>query len=138
MKIKVAAIATAGAITLTGIPWQRAQANPALAVPGAAACVASVGCVVAVVVIAGIAYYAITYEGEQTRYVPMLDDPESAVEYWEGKTFAGSLGEAESNCEKQAEEMTRSGGSLVRSLGAEHVSGTLYKCKYQSEVPSDD
>jgi hypothetical protein len=127
------AIALSSCLVITGLSPRPARANPAV-LPAAAACVASVGCVLAVVVITGITYYAITYEGEETQYVPMIDDPDAEVEYWEGETFANSLEEANTKCRQQAENMTRSGGSLVESQGAEQISGKLYKCKYKSEV----
>jgi hypothetical protein len=34
--------------------------------------------------------------------------------------------------------MTRNGRGVVRSLGAIHVSGRYYKCRFTSEVPNED
>jgi hypothetical protein len=67
----------------------------------------------------------------------MIDDPDARQEEWRDKTFAGSQEEATSKCRRLAEQMSK-GGSLVRSLGATHISGRLYECRFISEVPQND
>lgn len=64
---------------------------------------------------------------------PMIDDPDARTEDWEDDMFANSPEEAESKCRQKAENLT-SGGALVRSLGAKHISGKLYKCQFVTEV----
>lgn len=64
----------------------------------------------------------------------MLDDPDAMQEEWEGETFADSLEQATSKCRQQAENMSNR-GAVVRSLGAIHVRGKYYKCRFSTEVP---
>lgn len=64
---------------------------------------------------------------------PMIDDPEAKTEDWEDEMFANSPQEAESKCRQKAEILSQNGG-VVRSNGAIHVSGKLYRCKFTSEV----
>lgn len=133
---RFAAIATAGTVTLSAMPVQRASANPALVAPAAAACVASVGCILAIVVIAGVTYYAITYDGEETQYVPMIDNPDAGSEEWIDYVWADTQTEAMRKCQEIADNATRSGGSTVSVVGqpTKVGRGKRWQCNFRGET----
>jgi hypothetical protein len=70
--------------------------------------------------------------------MPMLDNPDAKKETWEDQEFADSQEEAESKCRSRAERLTASGSSVIRSTGAKHVSGKLFMCQFESEVPNEE
>ncbi|MBD2110887.1 MULTISPECIES: hypothetical protein [Cyanophyceae] len=108
----------AAALTVSGalVMGQAAQvrANP-VAVPAVAACVASVGCVVGVVAIAGVTYWVLSNNGQELR-IPVLSytpNPEQQVEDWEDYVWADNEQQVRRKCSLLAEQYTGQGGSLV-------------------------
>jgi hypothetical protein len=124
------AIALSTSLIITSLPPRSAKANPAV-IPAAAACIASVGCVAAVIIIGGIAYYAITYQGQETEYVP-IQDPDAT--YDESITvYARSEEEARKTCEKSARDW---GGAIAECIGCVKMTATppyRYTCTVRIE-----
>jgi hypothetical protein len=98
------AIALSTCLVITGLPIRPVKANPA-AIPAVAACVASVGCVAALVIIGGITYYVITYEGEEPQYVPIQDQDEAYDESID--VYANSESEAMAKCLERARSLSQ-------------------------------
>ena len=113
-----------GAIALTisgGLvvgPAVQVRANPAAA-PAVVTCVASVGCVVTVVVVAGVTYWVLSSNGQQLQ-IPALSytlSPDQQVEDWDDYVWADNEQQARRKCSLLAEQYTNQGGSLVSVVG---------------------
>jgi hypothetical protein len=92
MRKRVTAIALSAAFCWVAMT-PKVRANPAIAAPAAVACVTSVVCALTVVMIGGIAYYAITYDDSEPTYLPIQENV--------GIT-ANNLKDAFSKCEAEA------------------------------------
>jgi hypothetical protein len=113
------AIALSTSLIITSLPPRPAKANPAV-IPAAAACMASVGCVAAVIIIGGIAYYAITYQGQETEYVPIQDQEESYDE--SADFYANSEEEAIAKCLERARSLSQ--GATAECIGCVKMTAT--------------
>ena len=129
-----------GAIALTisgGLvmgPAVQVRANP-VAVPAVAACVASVGCAVTVIAIAGVTYWVLSNNGQQLR-IPVLSytpNPDQQVEDWEDYVWADNEQQAQRKCSLLAEQYTGQGGSLVSVVRVRRASqrGSRWVCTFR-------
>ncbi len=118
-----------GAIALTlsgGLvvgPAVQVRANP-VAAPAVVACVASVGCVVTVVAIAGVTYWVLSSNGQQLQ-IPVLSytpNPDQQVEDWDDYVWAENEQQARRKCNLLAEQYTNQGGSLVNVVRVKRAS----------------
>lgn len=112
------AIALSTSLIMTSLPPRPTKANPA--VPAVAACIASVGCVAAVVIIGGIAYYVITYDGQEPQYVPIQDQDESYDE--SADFYANSEDEAIAKCLERARSLSQ--GAIAECIGCVKMTAT--------------
>jgi hypothetical protein len=129
-----------GAVALTLLsslvvgPSTQVRANPA-ALPAAAACVASVGCIVTVAAVAGITYWVLTTNGEEVR-IPVLaytPDPDQEIEDWEDYVWADNEQQALRKCNFLAEQYTCQGGSLVTVVSVTRAGrrSSRWICKFR-------
>jgi hypothetical protein len=115
-------------------PAVEVRANP-VAVPAVAACVASVGCVVTVVAIAGITYWVLSTDGQELQ-IPVLTytpDPDQESEDWEDYVWADNEQQARRKCALLAEQYTNQGGSLVTVVAVKKGSqrGSRWICTFR-------
>ncbi|MGG6241580.1 hypothetical protein ACQ4N7_23385 [Nodosilinea sp. AN01ver1] len=127
-----AALTVSGALVLG--PAVEVRANPA-AVPAVAACVASVGCVVTVVAIAGVTYWVLSSNGQQLQ-IPVMSytpNPDQQVEDWEDYVWADNEQQARRKCNLLAEQYTNQGGSLVTIVRVRRASqrGSRWVCTFR-------
>jgi hypothetical protein len=115
-------------------PGVQVRANPA-AVPAVAACVASVGCVVTVVAIAGVTYWVLVNNGQEAR-IPVLaytPDPDQRLEDWADYVWADNEQQARRKCSLLAEQYTNQGRSLVTVVRVRRASqrGARWVCTFR-------
>lgn len=139
-KLRRAIALTAGACLITVSAPRRTEANP-LAIPAAGGCIASVGCVIGVVIVGGVVYWVITENGRTDQVaigpaIPVIDDPEAETEQWEEYIWAESQAQAERKCEAIAEAATWSGGRRVTVKRVQKFGRGRYgyKCVLEGEV----
>jgi hypothetical protein len=113
------AIALSTSLIITALPPRPAKANPAV-LPAVTACIASVGCVAALVIIGGITYYVITYEGQEPQYVPIQDQDESYDE--SADFYANSEAEAITKCLERARSLSQ--GATAECIGCVKMTAT--------------
>ena len=99
------------------------------------ACVASVGCVVTVVAIAGVTYWVLSSNGQQLR-IPVLSytpNPDQQVEDWEDYVWADNEQQARRKCNLLAEQYTGQGSSLVTVVRVRRASqrGSRWVCTFR-------
>jgi hypothetical protein len=128
------AIALTVSSALVAGPAVQVRANPAAA-PAVVACVASVGCVVTVVAIAGVTYWVLSSNGEQAR-IPVLTytpNPDQEMEDWEDYVWADNEQQARQKCNLLAEQYTQQGRSLVSVVRVRRASqrGARWVCTFR-------
>lgn len=127
-----AALTVSGALVMG--PAVQVRANP-VAVPAVATCVASVGCVVTVVAIAGVTYWVLSSNGQQLQ-IPVMSytpNPDQHLEDWEDYVWADNEQQARRKCSLLAEQYTNQGGSLVTVVRVRRASqrGSRWVCTFR-------
>ena len=130
---------SASTILFVSVMPRKAQANPT-AIPAAAACIASVTCVIGVVVVSGVVYWVITENGRRQQVpigtaMPVIDDPDAAVQTWDDYVWAEDEAAARQKCQAIAEaEFNR--GNVVRLVNVRRLSRSSkrFRCDFEGEA----
>lgn len=127
---RLGAIALTTILILPALPSREAAAQATAAPAAVQSCLTNAYCTVALIVISGISYWAVTQNGE-TQYFPSeegeyLEDPEGTTEDWEERIWAGDATEATRRCREFAH------ANQVVYRGVEQIRGRAWRCKVRT------
>ncbi|MEM8603195.1 MAG: hypothetical protein AAGF24_05115 [Cyanobacteria bacterium P01_H01_bin.121] len=91
-------------------------------------------CAVGLVTIAGIVYRTVTWQGQQTQYYPVIDNPDrQSVEYRDELVWASNPTAARQACEQLAKRLQQQWGTRVALKRVEPHNRAKYRCVFDVE-----